>query len=103
MIWEYKEKLAKFIKIFELHQLFIHSLLSQIVSIPPSHILPTCTKTIFIPSVNFYHFPTLSVKIGSIPLFSSSGKHQTYHFVGCHNIAINSLPISFSNDLRCVY
>ena len=78
MIWECRdivckkftqEKLAKFIKIFELYQVFIHNFLFQNVRTPRNHILSTRIKTIFSPSPNFYHFSTLPVKIGFIYFF----------------------------------
>ena len=84
------KKSAKFIKIFELYQVFIHTFLSQNVPIPQNHTIPTRNKSIFTPSTNFYHFPNLSVKIVSICFFPSSGKHQSHHFPGCITY-INSL------------
>ena len=67
---------------------------------PPNHILPTHNENIFATPANFYIFPTLSVKIGSISIFLSSGKHQSYHLVGCHATVINSLLISFWSALH---
>ena len=55
---------------------------------PPNHILPTHNENIFATPANFYNFPTLSVKIGSISIFLSSGKHQSYHLVGCNATVI---------------
>ena len=122
------DKLAKFTKIFELHQVFMYNILcqniwifrnyilltrrinkvwdqnfwtrpslhmSQNVLIPPNHMLPTCTKSIFTPSTNFWHFLALSVKVGSISLFSSCDMHQSHRLVGCNATGINSLFISF--------
>ena len=63
----------KFVKLmksfFKLYQVFIRNLLFQNVSIPLSCILPTHSKSIFTTLLHFYHLPTLSVKIGPIPLF----------------------------------
>ena len=52
-------------------------ILPKNVLIPPNHILPTSTKIIFTTS---YYLPTLSVKIGYIPL-SASSKHQSHDLV----------------------
>ena len=55
----------------------------------------------FLPLPNrFYFVPTLSAKIGSIPFFSSSGKHQSHHLVGFHATGINPLLIYLLNALR---
>ena len=62
-----QEKSAKFMKIFELYQVFMHNFLSQNVLIPPNHRILTSTKTIFTTST---HFPTLSVKRLILFLFS---------------------------------
>ena len=35
-------------------------------------------------------YQLLSVKTGYLPFFSSSGKHQSHHFVQCHDTGINS-------------
>ena len=43
------------------------------------------------------------MKIGSTPFFSSTGKHQSHHLVGCHAADINSLLISFLRDLCYLY
>ena len=74
----------------------------------PNHILPTCTKSIFTSSSKFYHHlhqlftNSLSlpkfmlifiVKIGSILLFSSSGKHQSYYPTGCQAAGIHWLNL----------
>ena len=73
--------------------------------------LSTCTKSIFTTSSTFtishhlvptfYYLPTLSAKIGSVPFFSPSGKHQSHHLAGYYAIGINCLLISFLNALCC--
>ena len=50
----------------------------------------------------FYFLPFLSAKIGSIPFFSSCGKHQSHHVVGFHATGINPLLIHILNALRCL-
>ena len=62
--------------------------------------VPTHTKNIFTPCANFYHFPTLSVKIGSISSYWSSRKHQSQHHAGCLYTGISSLLISLLNISR---
>ena len=95
-----QEKSTKFIKIFELYQIFIHNFLSQNVPINPNHIPSPHTKSIF---YLFYQFSSLSVKIGSISFLSSSDMHQSHHLAGCHSADISFLLISFLHVLRCVY
>ena len=51
---------------------------------------------------NFYHSPTLSVKIGFNFFYSSSDMHQSHHLVGCQATGINSLLRSFLYALRCL-
>ena len=83
-----QKKSVKFMKIVELYQVFMHNFLSQNVPIPTNDTILTSTKT------TFYTFHTLSnfisKKIGSIPFFSSSGKDQPRHLVGCCATGISS-------------
>lgn len=57
-------KMIKFIKIFEFYQVFIHSFLS------PNHLDTLQTIYYWHALKHFYHFPVLSVKIGTISCFS---------------------------------
>ena len=69
-----QEKSTKFVKIFELYQIFIHNFLSQNVPINPNHILPTHTKAflsllpilIFV-SENWFYFFFIIFWHASIP------------------------------------
>ena len=45
-----------------------------------------------------YYFS--SIKIGSIPFFSSSGTYQSHHLVRCHATSINSLILSINFFLK---
>ena len=96
-------------------QRFLDYTKSQNVSIPTNHILLTRTKSNFTTSTNFCQLflPPCPHLAYSLPLptkfiltfiskkqfcFSSSEKHQSQHFVGCHPTGINSFVLSFLND-----
>ena len=84
-----QEKLTKFPMIFELYQVFIGNFLPQIIY---------CRRVLkafsLLPTI-LYYLPTLSVKISSFPLFSTSGKQQLHHLAGYQATGINSLLSSF--------
>ena len=82
-----QEHLSKFIKIFQLYQVFMHNFLSQ-------------NGKIFIKIFELYQgfvWKSVSLKIGSISFFffSSSGMQKFYHFSGCNSIGINFSLIFF--------
>ena len=115
-------KIDKIHKDFELYQVFKHNFLYKNVWIFPLYILLTSRINTFWSGgiktflsqiiycqhtlktfTRFYYLPIFSVKICSISFFSSSGKHQSHHPVGCHTTDINFFAFVFFYMLCIVY
>ena len=82
------EKFIKFIKIFELYQVFLYNFLYENVPILPYCTLLTGTKNISLP------FNTSQKKWLNF-FFLIFWQHQFHHFAGCHATGINSSFIFF--------
>lgn len=105
--WRYRNILYSIIKQGKLinSQFFIHNVLPKNVLIPPTHILPTPTKTIFTTSLQILLSTNFSSKryFNFERFFWYSDKGQPHHLVRCHHSGINNLLDCFLNILRFKY